>query len=247
MPKGGVQHDDERWPGGGQNRTPVVGPGNLDISPQAYALAIRMFADNFLAPQVGREIEKRFGEKIKASTVRRIKETRRTEIEALRTRLNTELERDDALWIVTKRQRLLALQKIFEDCNQWVPSKLLQPGPVQAGQGVPTAIVYSKNTRGMLDALKAARDELGVSPEASAAQSLSDMVRIAEEQRGLERTVGSDEPQPDDALPIVLDAELIESPEMYASAGGDETMGILPGDAQPVVELPERAADPQPE
>jgi hypothetical protein len=210
------------------------------MSTMAYALIVRMIAENFTLRQAESEVNRQYpDEKITYEQIRRVSATRQADIKALRRKLNEEL---DDLWIANKRQRLIGLQHVYEDANRWVPHSLLsQPGG-------PPVVVYRKDTSAMLSALKQARDELGESATERAAQSLEDLVTHAEKTRGLEVTAEVGEEVPE-AVPVLTDAQLLELPAQQRTAGADEKRGFLPGDfevdREPVHVLPAPKKDPK--
>jgi len=213
------------------------GPGQTRLSSEAYALALRMLADNYRKPQIMRAIHERFpehrpdGERpVTKQVIWSLARTRRDEVRGLREKLNQEL---DDLWIANKRQRLVALQEMFEDCNRWTPKKVIEvPAPPKDGEEVRARvlIVYEKDVPAMLGVLKQAREELGVTAEDRAAKSLQDLVQMAEEQRGLKRTTTIDA-HPVDAVEYIEDAQVLELPPAARTKGADAVRGFLAGDA----------------
>jgi hypothetical protein len=231
------------------------GPGKTRLGREAYAVAIRMLAENYRRPLILRAIHERFPEhrsgepaEVNNRILMGIAQTRKDEIEELRERLNAEL---DDLWIANKRQRLVALQEMFEDCNRWVPKKVIEPPwkPGQDDEKRPAAIVvYEKDVPGMLGVLKQAREELGVTAADRAAESIADLVRIAEEQRGLERTTTIDA-HPVDAVEYIEEAMVVELAPPVRTKGQDAARGFLDGGAGSVgddstLELPWHAGEP---
>lgn len=200
------------------------GLNKLAISERAYPYALRMLAENFKMKRVVRELNQLFPNdpEVTYHTVRRIKETRQDEIKALRQKLNDNL---DDLWIADKRQRLVALQMMFEDANRWTPKTVL------AKPGAPPVVVYDKNLGVMKDILKQARDELGGTPADRAADSLEALIKMAEESRGLQRTTGLEGLSDPGNTPALEGAQMIEIEAEYRTAGADEARGQLAGGA----------------
>ncbi len=198
---------------------------------------LRLLAENYKMRRVVRVVHEVFAEEHGPGSaaectfgmVRWIKETRQEEIRALREKLRAETS---DLWIAQTRQRLIALEKIYEDCNRWVPVRLLEDR-----RGGTSKVVYAKNVDGMVKCLKQAREELGEDPASRAADSLEDLVRRAEKERGLTATVDA-EVIPERSVPVVDDALLIELAGENRSAGADEERGFLDGSVEPpTVEL----------
>jgi len=213
----------------------MSGPGNTRFTREAYAMAIRMTADNYRRVQILKAIHKNFpdhrpGEEreVTAQMLWHLATTRRDEIDALREELNRDLK---DLWIANKRQRLVSLQEMFEDCNRWVPKKIIEPPwkPSKDGEDKPKPlVVFEKNVAGMLGVLKQAREELGETAADKTAQSLQDLVRFAEEQRGLERTKTIDA-HPTDAVEYLEEAKVAEIEPPSRSKGADKRRGFLDG------------------
>lgn len=219
---------------------PQKGPGATRLTHEAYAVALRMLADNHKVMPVVREIQKRFPEEhgpestspVSYHVIRGVWERRQDEIKALRKKLNDEL---DHLWITQKRQRLEALQEMFADANRWVPDKIIEPRspgvtsvPTPSGGSVPSLVVYKKDTNTMLSVLKQAREEMGEDPESKKADSLSDLVRAAEEARGLQKTADLGHQEEED-VPYIEDARVVDVDPTYPSAGDDEERGFVDG------------------
>lgn len=210
---------------------PPSGPGRTRLSREAYALAIRMMAENFQRAEILREIHTRFPKRhgpegdlpCTAEVLRNLSRSRQDEINDLRKKLNESLS---DLWIANKRTRITALQRIFSDANRWVPKRLIESQ--KPGSPTRSIVVYEKDTKTMLKALEQARAEIGGTPEERTAQSLEDLVRLAEENRGLERTVPAKD-RLDDAVPVIEDAQLLEAPDNYPSRGSDEKRGFVDG------------------
>ena len=220
-------------------------PGSTNLSHMAYALVIRMFADNWWPRRVLQEVHARFAEHrpdgerpVLIETIKGLKKSRQEEIRALRGYLNSQL---DDLWIANKRARLEAAQNIFMDANRWVPKRVLEIIEKSEGSDgtlvTRSMVVYEKETRVMLDALRYSREELGVDPGSRVAQSLEDLVREAERSRGLQVTEGAPALE-SGTVPILEDARLIESPTPYHTKGALPSKNILGG-----AELPELTID----
>ena len=208
---------------------------------------IRMLADNYKLTQVLRIVHEKFpvhrpdGDiPVTYRMIWYVAHERVEEVEQLRSELNQNLS---DLWITNLRQRLTALQDIYQDANRWVPKRIIEPprGPgrmskdeieKRAREGVPGAIlVYEKDTTTMLNSLKQAREELGVTAADKAAGSLSDLVQLMEEQRGLERTGPVDE-HPANAVTYIEKARMLELPAPNRSKGPDDQLQFLDGDAE---------------
>lgn len=208
----------------------IEGPGKTRLTMPAYALVIRMLAENVLMPRIVQEVQARFPEEHGSDSdavctfgvVRRVKEHRQPEVRALQQKLR---DHTDDLWIVSKREQLKSLQAIYEDANRWVPTRLLEA----RGGGSPR-VVFTKDTDSMLKALKHAREIVGFDPTSRIAESLEDLVRRTEGERGLEQTVEA-KFQVEHSLPVLDDALLIDIPHEQHTSGEDKRRGFLSGDA----------------
>lgn len=213
------------------------GPDGTRFTREAYMMVIRMMAENYKRIQIMRVIHDRFpqhrpGEELEVSyqMLYQLSRSRREEVMELREELNRELT---DMWMANKRQRIQALQDIYEDCNRWVPRRIIEAPKKSGVPGVPVedakpVLVYEKNVRGMLDALKQAREEMGDTPEGKIAQSFADLVRQAEEQRGLEKTADVTV-HPVDAVDYIEDAVVLEIEGPSRSKGADTKRGFLDG------------------
>ena len=195
-----------------------------------------MFAENFGQTRVLREIHKKYPEHrpdgdspVTLDAVRHLKSTRKAEVKELRVKLNERA--GDELWIANRFSRLKQLQNLFEDANRWVPKRLLRGDPEEDGGPRRSIVVYEKDTGTMIKAVIQAREELGEDADSRQAQSLEDMVRLAEAERGLAKTEEIDV-TPADAVPKATDVELVEGPRHYPSKGDDIERGLLDGDTE---------------
>lgn len=175
------------------------GPGYSRLSPQAYAVAIRMLAEHQPVARVLREVHDRFpqhrpdGEApITPRILFRLRRAREPEIEELRRRLFDELH---DVWISKRRHRLIALQEAFEAAARPTPRRVLR---VRHGDGrVEDLLVCEIDTSGMIAAVREAASQIGEDPAGRQATSLEQLVAMAEEARGLPRTtVVEVEPRP---------------------------------------------------
>ncbi len=217
---------------GGTNVTVVTGPGHFRLSGAAYAMIIRMLAENIKMARIQRAAQTAHpDDEIPYSMINRIKRNRQPEIKELRKRLNAEL---DDLWIAQKRQRIIGLQQIYEDCNRWVPEKILVVGKASDDDddGGPSSVVsYRKNVDGMLKALKQVRDELGESAGEKQASALEMLVKMAERERGLQQTIDVEAVPDFDTVPELRDAQLLEIEGEVRTKGADKAKGFLDGGA----------------
>jgi len=247
----------------------VTGVGKTRFHERSYPVAIRMFAEGHGYKKVAKVVWDMFPEHRKGGELQllwtafqNIQKTRSDEILALRQKLNDSINDDH--WIANKRNRVRALQEMFEDLNRWVPDKVLHvrgqkkadgedagklldsaeaPGECERLPGS-AVVVYKKDVRGMMEVLKQVREELGEDATGKAAQSLADLVKMAETDRGLDPTVIDVEAVGGDTAPMTEDALLIDSPSPYPSAGADDEMGFLDGNdhkpKQDISEIAER-------
>ncbi len=215
---------------GGTNVTVVTGPGHFRLSGAAYAMIIRMLAENIKMARIQRAAQAEHpDDDIPYLMINRIKRNRQPEIKELRKRLNEEL---DDLWIAQKRQRIIGLQQIYEDCNRWVPDKILLLDGSTDDDGGPSGVVsYRKNVDGMLKALKQVRDELGESAGEKQASALETLVKLAERERGLQQTIDVETVPDFDTVPELRDAQLLEIEGEVRTKGADEAKGFLDGSA----------------
>jgi len=220
---------------------PVKGPNELSISTHEYQLVVRLLAENWKMPQVVDEVARQFpASACSYGVVRRIKSTRQPEIKALREKINKQL---DDLWIANKRQRVITLQRMFEDANRWTPVKAIETiENDEAGDPARrTSLVYKKDFGAMISVIKAVREELGEDAGARAATSLEDLVRLAEQSRGLETTHEKGD-NLEGAVPVQEDAMLIDVPAQYRTRGSDDTRGFIDG-AEVIDQEDEAGAD----
>lgn len=230
------------------------GVGATGMTAQVYGFVIRMIADGHKNAPIRRAVEKFFpDEPVPTSDrLRNLRIKRKPEITALRERLSASF---DDMWIARKRQRLEALEQIFEDANRWSPKRAIELALTNQQRQLMNAdpssltekekalreklleaprsvLVYEKDTGTMMQALKAAQSELGEDSGSKAAQSLEDLVRLAEGARGLTQTVDATV-ELDDSVPTLLEAEIAETPMLYPSAGDDSKHGLLDGSTEP--------------
>jgi hypothetical protein len=214
---------------GGTNVTTVSGPGHFRISRMAYAMIIRLLADNVKMARIQRAVAQTHpDDEVPYIMVQRIKRNRQHEVKELRKRLNSEL---DDLWITSKRERLVGLQQIYEDCNRWVPNRVILVEKKKSDDdGGPSGVIsYTKNVDGMLKALKQARDELGESAEEKQASALETLVQMAERERGLEKTIDVESTPDFESVPELRDAQMLEIEGEVRTKGADESKGFLDG------------------
>lgn len=209
------------------------GPGQSAFHGTSYLYVVRMLAENFPPTRILGEIHKKFPEHrpngdspVSLSAVKSIKKKRSSEVDELRQELNERAGKE--LWIANRFQRLKQMQNIYEDANRWVPKRAITVVEDGARRSV---LVYEKETGMMLKTLAQAREELGEDSGSRQAQSLEDLVKLAEQERGLQLTEEIDV-TPVDAVPKATDVELIDPPDFYPSAGDDPERGILDGEHQ---------------
>ncbi len=227
------------------------GVGNTHLSPAMYGYIIRMLADGFKNPKIRDTVAVAFPNEPTPSTerIRNVKTKRQPEIAALRKKLN---EGFDDIWLANKRQRLEALNLIFQDANRWTPKRAIEmkstpeqeearrldsnaemtPRQKELREAPRSVLVYEKDTGTMITVLREARTELGEDSGSRQADSLEDLVRLAEQSRDLSKTVEA-EVVVDGAVPTLVEAEFADTPTLYPSAGSDEEMGLLDGSTEP--------------
>lgn len=216
------------------------GIGGTSFSTQAYALCVRMLAENWRRGRVLEEIHRRFPEHrldgaqpVTIEAVKNVIKKRQAEIRELREALNKEV---DDMWIANRRSQLGALQEIFEDQNRWVPDKILEAPRTKAevleGKKPRQIVVYKKDTGGMINTLRLAREITGTDAGTRVADSLEALVQRTEKERGLEHTEVIDV-TPEGAVPVIADAKLLEPPPVYPSKGEDPRLGLLDGSTEP--------------
>ncbi len=215
---------------GGTNATDVRGSGGFALTRAAYVMVVRMLAENVGMTIIQRKVSAAHPDSpVTYNQIRNLKRNRQPEIKELRKRLNEEL---DDLWIAQKRQRIIGLQQIYEDCNRWVPEKILLVGKDSDDDGGPSSVIsYRKNVDGMLKALKQVRDELGESAGEKQASALETLVKLAERERGLQQTIDVETVPDFDTVPELRDAQLLEIEGEVRTKGADEAKGFLDGSA----------------
>lgn len=236
------------------------GVGNYQLTPEAYAVIVRMLASNYKPKRIVDFVHERYpehrpdgSEPVDDTMVKSIRRRRQPEIRELRERLNQEV---DDLWIANKRTRLEALQHLFEDANRWTPTKVIEyrerveepdqernpqvgdPVPGGPGRGdrryeVRNLIVYEKPVDTLARLLKQAKEELGEDPGSRMANSLEELIKRAEEERGLEKTGDVGGTPPDGSVDYIEDAMVVEIPEEARSRGDALHRNQLDGTRQP--------------
>jgi hypothetical protein len=216
------------------------GVGKTNFSTQAYALCVRMLAENWRRGKVLEEIHRRFPEHrldgeqpVTVDAVKNVIKRRQAEIQQLREELNAEV---GDMWIANRRSQLAALQRIFEDQNRYTPKRILEGTLTKiealAGKSPKRIVVYEKDTGGMLATLRLAREVTGADAGTRVANTLEDLVKRAEKERGLEISEPIDV-TPEGAVPMLQDAKLIDVPDVYPSRGDDQRLGLLDGSTEP--------------
>lgn len=207
---------------------------------------IQLLALNFKPMKALAEIHRQFPEHreegeapLRRAAIQYAQHTRKEEIAELRAKLNETVA--DRFWIATKQGRMQALQNMFEDANRWIPKRILRRGE---GADANDMVVYEKDIGTLAKIVAQARDEMGEDGLSRQAQSLEDIVRLAEQERNLEVTEEIDVTPEGGAVPASTDEHLLDVPNIYPSAGNDDERGFLAGDTDiPEIVPPDRQDD----
>lgn len=216
-------------------RPKAVGPGSTPLSAEAYAIVVHMYAQGQNAGRILRHVHRHFPQHrsdgsspVGKRTIRHIRESRQDEIKEVRRRL---IEATDDLWITNPRTRLEILQVMFEDANRLTPKRVIE---YQESEGGPhkAMVIYEKDFGALLKILDQAYREVGADAGSRVAQSLEDLVRQVEHERGLSEGEIVDVVDVDSERARVLDhATVVDAPRIYPTSGADPKYGLLAGDA----------------